>query len=352
MVKGFLRRRTRTRDNNCHSAQQQVSWITRLLRWFITLDQVAESTNNYESMTNVTNYMFFIGGRLRTVTNTKFLSALVLMLVTIPMVLFSIFETQRLWHSDYGYKVLVVFFYYFWTLCFVSFIKTATTDPGVLPRNVHVPSVENDYEIPQEYYNMITLPTENPLIANIEVKYCTTCRIWRPPRASHCSTCEACIITHDHHCKWVNNCIGQRNYHYFFTFLVSCVIATAFIIANCAIHVSRSVHAKDAPVAILLLIYCGLVVCYPFILLVYHIFLTGSQQTTREYLKSIGSKNPIFHKISSSQDNPFQKGSFLANMFSLILEPRGLSMVSARKKHSTGDWRFINLPQPHSFKKV
>ena len=44
------------------------------------------------------------------------------------------------------------------------------------------------------------------------LKYCETCKIFRPPRTSHCTTCNNCIMVMDHHCPFVNNCIGKRNY--------------------------------------------------------------------------------------------------------------------------------------------
>eukprot|EP01016_Furgasonia_blochmanni_P029714 TRINITY_DN3113_c0_g1_i3.p1 TRINITY_DN3113_c0_g1~~TRINITY_DN3113_c0_g1_i3.p1 ORF type:complete len:410 (-),score=47.64 TRINITY_DN3113_c0_g1_i3:382-1482(-) len=52
-------------------------------------------------------------------------------------------------------------------------------------------------------------------------RYCTTCKIMRPPRASHCDYCDNCVMNFDHHCYFVGNCVGRRNHKYFFGFLLS-----------------------------------------------------------------------------------------------------------------------------------
>ena len=153
----------------------------------------------------------------------------------------------------------MVLFYYFWTTCLAAFFRTATSDPGVLPRNVHVPIVSSEFELPQGYYNIISLPSANSNGLTVDVKYCPTCRIWRPPRASHCSVCGACILNHDHHCKWVNNCIGQRNYRYFLTFLVSSWLTAVICIVSCAIRIAHATRLVKVAVAILLLIYLSLI---------------------------------------------------------------------------------------------
>eukprot|EP00743_Colponemidia_sp_Colp-15_P013070 GILK01015055.1.p1 GENE.GILK01015055.1~~GILK01015055.1.p1 ORF type:complete len:266 (+),score=14.20 GILK01015055.1:24-800(+) len=73
--------------------------------------------------------------------------------------------------------------------------------------------------------------TENPLERQ---RFCNTCLIWRPPKASHCRQCDCCVREFDHHCNWVGTCIGERN-HRFFVLFTSCGGFYAAFILGCCI---------------------------------------------------------------------------------------------------------------------
>jgi len=50
-------------------------------------------------------------------------------------------------------------------------------------------------------------------------KFCSTCSLWRPPRATHCSTCGVCVREFDHHCGVIGNCVGEGNHRFFLALL-------------------------------------------------------------------------------------------------------------------------------------
>mmetsp|Transcript_3511 Transcript_3511/g.6649 ORF Transcript_3511/g.6649 Transcript_3511/m.6649 type:complete len:558 (-) Transcript_3511:2215-3888(-) len=64
-------------------------------------------------------------------------------------------------------------------------------------------------------------------------RYCSTCNIFRPPRAKHCNSCNVCVSKFDHHCPWMGNCIGSRNHRYFFGFLLCVTSLTIVVTLTC-----------------------------------------------------------------------------------------------------------------------
>lgn len=100
---------------------------------------------------------------------------------------------------------------------FIFLFLTSGRDPGIIPRNSIPPdSEEIDMTTPSmEWVNHKTPNLKIPRIKDItingysvKVKFCDTCLLYRPPRASHCSICNNCVQKFDHHCPWVGQCIG------------------------------------------------------------------------------------------------------------------------------------------------
>ena len=173
-------------------------------------------------------------------------------------------------------------------------------------------------------------------------KYCRSCEIWRPPRAHHCRICDNCIETQDHHCVWLNNCVGRRNYRYFFSFVVTSVLLGVLLagasLGQC-LHYQHQEHVSFGDsisrwrVVFAMFIYGVCMLPYPTSLLVYHLFLMGRGETTREYLNS--------HKfLKMDRYRPFDQHNVLRNWLTVLLRPRPPTYLRLKDRYVAGDPRF------------
>ncbi|CAM6032199.1 unnamed protein product, partial [Sphagnum compactum] len=171
-----------------------------------------------------------------------------------------------------------------------SLFRTTFSDPGVIPRASadEAADIEKQIEVP----NSLNSPTYRPPPRTKEVyvkgqvvklKYCFTCKIFRPPRASHCSLCDNCVERFDHHCPWVGNCVGKRNYRFFYMFIVSLAFLAVFIFSCAMTHIILLLAViKETPTSVLVATICFFSVWSVIGLAGFHTYLTSSDQTTNE----------------------------------------------------------------------
>ncbi|ROT66434.1 palmitoyltransferase ZDHHC22 isoform X1 [Penaeus vannamei] len=66
-----------------------------------------------------------------------------------------------------------------------------------------------------------------------QLRYCPTCKIYKPERSHHCSLCDRCIHQRDHHCFFLGTCVGGYNLCYFIFFCfyacIGCIYAAILL---------------------------------------------------------------------------------------------------------------------------
>ncbi|KAL8467693.1 hypothetical protein ACS0TY_031078 [Phlomoides rotata] len=285
------------------------------------------------------NNRFFFGGRLifGPDVSSLFLSVF---LIAAPALAFCvkallIIRKQTKEHESAvkWYTVLIVVVVLTVLDIFFLFL-TSSRDPGIIPRNTKAPEYDETFELDHtpsmEWINGTTphlkLPRTKTVLVNghsVKVKFCDTCLLYRPPRASHCSICNNCVQKFDHHCPWVGQCIGIRNYRYFYMFITTSTILCIFIFMESLVHivgerVRGSVwKAMSSDVlSVFLVVYCFVAVWFVGGLSIFHFYLISTNQVIISSKSSNFSLTLVLMQTTyenfryryDNKENPYNKG--------------------------------------------
>lgn len=232
----------------------------------------------------------------------------------------------QLWSSS-GLVVYLLFFFYLLAFSMSSLLHTGFTDPGIIPKQppTAVPADTRDVQVaPDLIYSL---------------RWCSTCNLYRPPRASHCNTCNNCVLDYDHHCPWVGNCVGKRNYRYFYFFVISVLVllAQASVVIFSELYLLGEKYVRDTGsgtlsegilhealtpsgvVSVLLLVFCTLMCLSLLSLGCYHSFLICAAQTTHEHQRG-------FYE-SRDAGSPWDRGGCGENCGAALCAPWSPSFV-------------------------
>ncbi|KAI3772714.1 hypothetical protein L6452_03907 [Arctium lappa] len=305
---------------------------------------------------------FFCGGRLIFGPDVASLFFSVLLVVG-PAVSFCIKVYNIINHNKehgkyigYWYGVLIVAVAL--TCLDIMFLfMTSSRDPGIVPRNASPPDPDETYEMntpSMEWINGRTphliLPRTKDVIVNghsVKVKYCDTCMLYRPPRASHCSVCNNCVRRFDHHCPWLGQCIGLRNYRFFYMFIststILCIYVFGFSWAIIAQQEDRILKTMSKDIlSDFLIVYCFIAVWFVGGLTIFHIYLICSNQTTYENFRYRYGKENSYHKgiiknlaevfLSKTPPSLNDFRAYIQEDDSIVMEPTSPNLGGQREK--------------------
>ena len=134
------------------------------------------------------------------------------------ILIFSFYALSFKFQKEYSYseklKIMKFFALLISTITFL--LKSFFVDAGDIPiKRKAVSSMDK-----KELSDMISFQEIKLNNYTIQMKFCRTCMVWRPPRTSHCSLCGNCKLKFDHHCPWIGKCIALKNYHHFLFFIL------------------------------------------------------------------------------------------------------------------------------------
>eukprot|EP00397_Hematodinium_sp_SG-2012_P043685 GEMP01048618.1.p1 GENE.GEMP01048618.1~~GEMP01048618.1.p1 ORF type:complete len:346 (-),score=16.69 GEMP01048618.1:487-1524(-) len=175
------------------------------------------------------------------------------------------------------------------------------SNPGIIPRNLNT----NDGD--EMIYPGHRYHTRYYMVHGVVLKqkYCSSCKIYRPPRSKHCVLCDNCVLRFDHHCMILGTCVGLHNYRWFLV-LIYCGNLLAVVAMTVSISLLWSIIQRDSSGIvetceilvrrIVLACFCiySVILCMAVVLLgFYHTGITSRNLTTNEHVKNYYKVNPF-----------------------------------------------------------
>ena len=233
---------------------------------------------------------FFCDGKIMCGPSSVKRYLFIILVIILPTILEIIFVTLS-YPSTLVSLILTLLEFFVFLIIIYLIINISTKNPGYLLRN-------------ESYFNATEtkMKTKKIIYSNVrgfmqKMKFCETCFVYRPPRASHCRYCDSCVMKFDHHCFWIGNCVGKSNYHDFFVFLFSLIIFDFFKFIISFITGIYLVFNKNKKNLVINNFYLHLIFCiaifiysiiffvFLFMLFKYHIKLIFRGITTYEDIK-------------------------------------------------------------------
>lgn len=141
-------------------------------------------------------------------------------------------------------------------------------------------------------------PTKIQQSQNSSTSLCQKCDAFKPARAHHCHVCQRCVLAMDHHCPWMANCIGFYNYRYFVLTLVYLTVGCMFCVLISSYQFSIVTKlmmgdgSSEIPKYVFFVFFlCSTAGCAVGLLLVWHLYLIFSGQTTIEFYQRRSTPN-------------------------------------------------------------
>lgn len=200
----------------------------------------------------------------------------------------------------FGGGAIVALFVWMQACVLANLFRTSFSDPGAIRIPRHPQNIGGAAEGEGGEGRRFVRVSQ----CDVLVKYCSSCHIWRPPRAAHCSSCGECVLNFDHHCPWVGNCVALRNYASFFRFImlvsIDCLVSASLCVLHLLLVLTSSSSSSSStpplfslahagPISVLII--SGIMLLPASSLFFYHLKLSQQGLTTREDFKRSSSES-------------------------------------------------------------